>query len=116
VAPPQPPEPKPAAAPAPAKPAVAVAKRPSEPRPAPEPKSASAAHARTIRISVANAPDQLTVLIDGRPGKLPVRIPADGREHLLRFESNRTRPETRTVTADRDQSIELANKPKLLLE
>jgi serine/threonine protein kinase len=115
VTPPQPPEPRPAAAPAPAKPAVAV-KRPPEPRPSAEPKSASAAHARTIRISVANAPDQLTVLIDGRPGKLPVRIPADGREHLLRFEGSRTRPETRTVTADRDQSIELANKPKLLLE
>jgi serine/threonine protein kinase len=80
-----------------------------------EPRS-SATHAHTIRIAVTNAPEQLTVLVDGRPARLPLRLPLDSRSHVLRFESARTRPETRTISADKDQTVELANKPKLLLE
>ena len=40
----------------------------------------------------------------------------DRKSHLLRFESTGTRPETKTITADTDQTIELANKPKLLMD
>jgi serine/threonine protein kinase len=110
------PAPIPAAAAPPRAAVVLPARKSSEPRPGPETRSVGAGHTRTIRITVANPIEQLTVLIDGRPGKLPVRLPADAREHVLRFESNRTRPENRTITADQDQVLELANKPKLLLD
>jgi tetratricopeptide (TPR) repeat protein len=74
------------------------------------------ATSKLIRVQVSNPPEGLTVLIDGRPGRLPIRLPRDGRSHTLRFESARTRPEIKTVTADQDLSLELVNKPRLLID
>jgi serine/threonine protein kinase len=125
-APPPPPvtrtaEPAPAPAPEPVKepekaPAPEAAK---EPAPAPhhaEAKTTSAPRQHTIKITLTNAPEQLAVLVDGRPARVPVRLPLDSKQHVLRFESARTRPETKTITADKDQTLELVNKPKLLIE
>jgi serine/threonine-protein kinase len=124
-APPLPPAPEPAPAPAPPPAAAAEPPRPAEkPAKPAEPAhhvadarpAVASSHTRIIRITVSNAPEALAVLVDGRPGRLPVRLPADNKPHTLRFESTRTRPETRTITADKDQAIELSNKPKLLLD
>jgi serine/threonine-protein kinase len=115
-------------APAPAAPSPPPPAAEKAPPPAPSPAEASrkaesaakpaaaAPKTRTIRITVSNPPEELTVLIDGRPGKIPVRLPLDLKPHTLRFESARTRPEVVSITADRDQTLELANKPKMLIE
>jgi serine/threonine protein kinase len=120
--PPAPTPPPPSASPA------AKAEKPAEPTPAPaeapahrgaeasKAASSSSGRSKSVRITIANAPEELTVLVDGRPGRLPVKLPLDLKPHTLRFESARTRPETKTITADHDQTVELTNKPKLLIE
>jgi serine/threonine-protein kinase len=132
---PAPQPPPPPVAPAPEEkplPSAAEKAPPSRPEPPPVPahaetaapaghrgeakQAAAAPRSRTVRVTVANAPEGLAVLVDGRPGRLPLRLPMDGKPHVLRFESARTRPETKSITADSDQTVELANKPKLLLD
>jgi serine/threonine protein kinase len=113
------PEPEPVKEPAPEPtrpPAVAIQPPSENVKPAEPARVAAAPRQHTVKITVSNPPEQLAVLVDGRPSRLPVRLPLDGKQHTLRFESTRTRPESRTITADKDQAVELANKPKLLID
>jgi serine/threonine protein kinase len=90
----------------------------AEPRTRPEPGHVGGGShaAKTMRVTVANPPEGIVVFVDGRVGKLPLKLPLDQSEHLLRFESPTTRPESKTVRADGDKVIELANKLRVIIE
>jgi serine/threonine protein kinase len=71
---------------------------------------------QTVSLRVLNPPIGLTVRVDGRPVSLPVRLPRDGRNHLLEFAAPKFAPEVRIVRADQDQSLNLDNTPVIRLD
>jgi serine/threonine-protein kinase len=62
------------------------------------------------RIDFPNARDGITVTVDGRPAKLPLRIPHDGKMHTVLVQTPHFKPETLTLKGDADQSIRLKNE------
>jgi hypothetical protein len=50
------------------------------------------------------------VALDGRPARLPLRIPRDGRVHQVLVQTPHFKPETLPLRGDSDQSIRLKNE------
>jgi serine/threonine-protein kinase len=93
------------ASPAPPSPTRATAHAP--------PAATSEASGSSIRIKIANPRPGLRVTVDGRPASLPVRLPHDQKAHVLAFTAPNFKLETKTVVADRDQTLTLDYRPKL---
>jgi hypothetical protein len=104
----EPPPPKIAARPAP--------ERPAPERPAPERRRVRAAPAGFVTINITNARDGLTVTVDGRNATLPLRLPRDHKTHKVLFRTPNFHPEVRSLKADEDQTITLANRPAFITE
>jgi serine/threonine-protein kinase len=66
-----------------------------------------------VRVRVANPKPGLRVTVDGRPASIPVRIARDGKPHVLAFTAPNFKPETKTVVADQDHTLNLDYRPKL---
>jgi len=64
-----------------------------------------------ITIQVTDAPEGLTVEVDGRPATLPLRLPRSEEEHKLLFKAPGRRPFEKTVLATRDRSLALQMPP-----
>jgi serine/threonine-protein kinase len=94
------------APPAPARPAEAAAAPAPPPTPvvaAPTPPPEPA----TVEISVEDAPEGLTVEVDGARQELPVRLPRAATLHQFRFSAPGHRPLERKISARRDQTLVL---------
>jgi serine/threonine-protein kinase len=96
-------------------PARAAAPAP-EPVAAPGPARAERPVPTHVTVEVANPRTGLTVTVDGRPARLPLRLRRDGATHQLRFEAPSFKAETRTIAADRDQRVRLKYVPSLFME
>ncbi len=64
----------------------------------------------TARIEFVNARPGITVTLDGRPARLPLRVPRDGRAHQVSVQTPHFKPETLSLKGDVDQSIRLKNE------
>jgi len=104
--------PRPVVAPSP----VGAAAPAPESAPAPAPAPVERPVATHVTVDVANPRAGLTVTVDGRPARLPLRLRRDGATHQLRFEAPNFKAETRTVAADRDQRVRLKYVPSLFME
>jgi serine/threonine-protein kinase len=89
------------------------------PPPAPPPSTAVAAPAppatppppAEITVQVTEAPEGLTVEVDGRPATLPLRLPRSEEEHKLLFKAPGRHPFEKTILATRDRSVTVEMPP-----
>jgi hypothetical protein len=63
-----------------------------------------------VHVDFPNARDGIAVTLDGRPAKLPLRIPKDNKMHAVKIQTPHFEPETLSVKGDADQSIRLKNE------
>jgi hypothetical protein len=66
-------------------------------------------------VRVKNARPGMTITLDGEKVEGPIKIPNDGKTHLLRFETPNFHPEEHRVKGTRNRTITLANRPFLFI-
>jgi eukaryotic-like serine/threonine-protein kinase len=83
------------------------------PRPNPmtaEPPPPAPVEAATVTMDIDRAPEGLELLVDGKPGKFPLRFPRDGAAHRLDFQAPGYESESRMVEATHSQILKLSLK------
>ena len=66
-----------------------------------------------ISISVSDAPDGLTVLVDGKPAELPVHLPSGNDVHALLFRAPGLKDRTIRIDGSTSRMLTLAMQPAL---
>jgi hypothetical protein len=84
-------------------PVEVVTPPPERPRPAPRVEETPT----PVTIDLEGGPEDLQVLVDGRPATLPLTFPRDGAVHKVTFRAHGYQPETRMIEASRSQTLTL---------
>jgi hypothetical protein len=66
----------------------------------------------TVRIDVSDAPADLTLTVDGTPGRLPVVLPRGREVHTLTFQAPGFQDRTLKLDASLNRTVTLAMQPK----
>ncbi|MDX2023080.1 MAG: serine/threonine-protein kinase [Deltaproteobacteria bacterium] len=98
--------------PAPAAPAPAPV-APAEPAATP---GAGEDNEPFVYVRVKNGRTGVSALLDGQKVAMPIKVPRDGKNHKLRFETPSFHPEEHEFKATRSRVITLANRPFIFTE